>query len=195
MDLLVESLDRFHGGGTLRSHGQAQDATMIEGTSDAATDRIRQPFCGTNALYQARRKPTAESLIEDSNRIVIGIVTPDAETHHVDRALVDVFLLDQVVTRFCGMGFDLFLLRRRPLGPRGERLTKFGLHCGRVKIADYSQNDVVGMDIGPVPVEQILPRYGCYGLVLGDSCIRVLLPISELRRLAACDLTDLIVAA
>src|SRR6266567_8566422 len=100
---------------------------MVESAADPATHRVGQAFGGADALHQSRGKTAAESFIEDSNRIVIGIVPPDAESHHADRALVDVFFLNQVVTWLGRLGLDLFFLQRRAPRPWAEGLAKFGL--------------------------------------------------------------------
>src|SRR6266436_1341415 len=128
VDLFIERQDGFDCGRALRSHGQTQDAGMIESTSDSAPDVIGQPLRGADALHEARGKPAAKGFIEDSNRIVVGIVPPNTEPHHVDGTLVDVFFLDLVVTRLGRLEVDLFFFRRWPLWPCAERLAKFGLH-------------------------------------------------------------------
>ncbi len=122
---------------------------------------------GADGAEQARRKAAAEGFVEHSDRVIVGIVAQDPKSDHVNGALVDVLFVDQVVARFGGLELDVFFFCRRALGPSAEGLAKFGLHGGRIKVADDAQNNVVGMNVGVMPVDQILR-----GLPPPPSCIR-----------------------
>src|SRR5207244_11253838 len=97
VNLLIEGLNGFNGGATLGAHDQSQAAGMVKSAADSAADGVGQPFGGADTLHQPRGESATESLVENSDCIVVGIVPPDADAYHADGALVDVFFLDQVV--------------------------------------------------------------------------------------------------
>ena len=53
VNLLIQRLDGFERAGALRSHGQAHDARMIEGGSNAAADGVGQSLLGADGAEQA----------------------------------------------------------------------------------------------------------------------------------------------
>ena len=129
---------------------------MVESGADAARHLISQPLLGADSAEQPRGKAAAESLIEYLHGIEIGIVAAHAQLHHADVALVHVRLVDEVVAGLGGVECNIRLLRRGASFPGAERLAQLGFHRSGIEVAHETQNDVVGMDVGAVPVNQIL---------------------------------------
>src|SRR5580692_5833438 len=128
---------------------------MIEGAANPAAHRISETLGGANALHQTGRKSVAEYLIENLGGIVVGVVAENAQFHHADVALVHVSFRNQIVAGLGGMEFDVGRLCSRAFCPSSEHLAQLGLHGGRVEIADNAQNDVVGINVSVVPVDEV----------------------------------------
>jgi len=81
------------------------------------------------------------------------------------------------------------------LGPGLERGAQFGFHGGRVEVSADAENDVVGMYVLAVPVEQILTRDCGYRGVFRHAGVGIVSAVRQLHRLALRNFANLIVAA
>ena len=107
------------------------------------------------------------NFVEHVGGVVVGIVARDSEPYHVDRALVHVFLRDEIVAGLGRVIVNFILRQRRPFGPLVECGAEPGFHCGGIEIAANAKNNVVGMNVLAVPFDQVLARDGRNGRVLG----------------------------
>ena len=89
---------------------------------------------------------------------------------------------------------DFRFFDRRSFRPASEGLAKFGFHSGGIKIARYSKNDVIGINVGVMPVNQIPASDCCHGRILWNTRVGILRAIGEFDRLASGDAADIIVA-
>src|SRR5437588_1852517 len=129
---------------------------MVESCADSATDRIGQAFTRTQVAKQTGGKSSAESLVKNFNSIVSGVISGRAQVNHANRALVYIFLGDHVVAGLSGLELDVRFFDRRLFRPASEGLSKFGFHSGGIKIVRYAKDDVIRMNVGVVPIDQIL---------------------------------------
>src|SRR3954463_9653298 len=82
-----------------------------------------------------------------------------------------------------------------PLLPIAERLAQGGFHLSGIEIADNPNDDVVGMDVGLVPINQVLSRNCADGRVFRNAGVRICWAIRELHGLSMSNFTDLIITA
>jgi hypothetical protein len=195
VEFVAQRLDGVDGAGTLRAHRYVGDSGMIEGSADAAADRIGKPLLRANGFNQARGEAAAQNLIHHLDREVVGGAALDAQLNHFDRALVDVILRHEVEAGLGLMKLDLRLGRHRGLLPALESLPQSTLHCGGIEIAGDAEDDVVGVDILLVPLQQIVAGDGGNGGVFGDAGVRIIGAVGEANGFAAGDGVDVIIAA
>ena len=91
------------------------------------------------------------------------------------------------------MELNVGLFDRRSFWPASEGLTKFGFHSGGIKITRYSKDDVIGMNVGVMPVDQILASHCRDSGILWNSRVGILRAISQFDRLARRDAADIII--
>src|SRR5262249_2502376 len=168
---------------------------MIEASPDPSAHGIGEALRGADALEQTRGKAAAERLIEGLDGIVVGILARRAESDHSDVALIDVLFLDEVVAGFRRGDVDFGLRGRRSLGPITESFAELGFHAGGIEVADDTEDDVVGMNVLVVPVDQVLTSDGVDGRVFFLARVRIPGAVGELYGLAAGDLGNFVVAA
>src|SRR5207248_1504891 len=149
-------LNGFEGALTFGADRYLQNAGMPEVGANAAANTVGESALGADVVEQARGETSAKSLVEDSDGVIIGIVAGGAERHHVDGALVHVVFGDQVVAGLGWSVLNIIFRERWTLGPRIERRAQPGFHCGRIEVAADPENDVVGLNIFGVPIDQIL---------------------------------------
>ena len=77
--------------------------------------------------------------------------------------------------------------------PRVECGTQLGFHRAGVEIAAYAKNDVIGMNIVLVPIDQILPSDGGDGGILGLAGVGIVIAICEFGRFACGNCSYLVV--
>src|SRR5438309_12047481 len=92
------------------------------------------------------------------------------------------------------MEFDFWLLKRSAFWPRAERLPKFGLHLRRIEIPRDAENDVVGVNMRMMPVDQILASDGSNRGIFRNTCIRILRAIRQFGGFAHRDTADVVIA-
>src|SRR5262249_21700221 len=144
VDVFVERLDRLDRALTLCADHYADHAGVIEGCADSAAHGVRETTLGTDVLDQARREgPTAKGLIENLNRVVVGIVALRTEFDSADIGLVHILFDDLVVAGLGRLELDVFFLGRRTLRPGSKRFAQLGLKSTRVEVATNTQDDVV----------------------------------------------------
>src|SRR4029077_18576514 len=80
------------------------------------------------------------------------------------------------------------------LGPGFEGGAQSGLHGRRIEIATYAENDVIGVNILLVPVDQVLARDRSDGGVLGHACVRIIGTVSEFGGLTVSDPSHIVVS-
>ena len=195
VDVFSGSLNGFDGALTLGADRHLQDAGMAEVGADASTDAVSQAALGTDVIEQARREAAAERFVENADGVIVGIVAGGTERHHVDGALVHIVFRDEVVTGLGRIVFDVVLRNVRTFRPRVESLAQPGFYGDGIKISADAENDVVGVHIFVVPVDQVLARDGGDRRVLGDAGVGIVGAIGQLDRFALRNFTDLVVAA
>src|SRR5215469_10168970 len=191
----MERLDGVNGVATLGRHAELQDAGMIEAGSNPSPHRVRETLGGADGLEQTRSKAAAERFVEDFDDVVVGILARRTQPDHSDVALIDVLFRNEVVTRFRGGELDPWLARLWSFRPITESLTELGFHAGGIEVADHADDDVVGMSVLRVPVDQVLTGDGVDGRVFFLARVRILRTVGEFYRLAAGDLGGFVVAA
>src|SRR5580698_9868688 len=93
------------------------------------------------------------------------------------------------------MKFDLGSFYGRALFPASKNLTEFGFHGGGIEVASDPQNDVVGMNVGLMPVDEVLACDRGHGRVLGFASVRIVGAVGQLEGFAAGNFADVVVAA
>ena len=161
---------------------------------DATAHVVGQAALGANVVEQPRGEAAAESLVKDADGVVVGIVARSAQRHHVDGALIYVFLRDEIVARLGGVVLDLFLRQVGASGPCLKRSAQLGFHGGGIEIAAYAEDDVIGMDVSLVPVDQVLPSDGGDGGILRLTGIGIVRSISQLGGFACGNSADFVIA-
>jgi len=95
-----------------------------------------------------------------------------------------------------GLGeLDVRLLGLRPFLPRAKRLLQPGLHRLGIEVSGDAEDDVVGIDILLVPVQQVLTRDRRNCGVLGNSRVGVVFAVRDNAAFAMDDGLYVIVAA
>ncbi len=168
---------------------------MVPCRTHTAADPVGEALGGSNVVKQAGRKSTAESFVEHRESKVIGILARDAERHHLNVALIYVGLVDLVVSRLGWFELDFWIGRRRAQGPRREGLAQTRLHLRRIKVADHAENNIVGVDVLAVPLDQILARDRRHGCIFGLAGIGIIRAIREFGCFPSCNLRGIVVAA
>ena len=146
------------------------------------------------SLNRREENPPPKRLVEYRDGVVVGIVARGAERHHVDAALIHVFLRNEVVARLGGMVLNVVFRQVGAFGPRLKCGAQLGFHGGGVEVAAYPEDDVIGMNVGFVPVEQILAGDGGDGGVLRLARVRIVGSIRQLGGFARGDSADFIIA-
>ena len=166
--------------------------------ADSSANSVGEPFGGSNVVKQPRRKSSAKGLIKYRSREVIWISPSNSDPNHLNVALINVGLLDQVISRLGWIRlWRLSIARRRTLRsgrPGRERLAQASFHLRRVEIADYSEDDVVRVNVFAVPLDQILTRDCGRRSILSHPRIRTVRPIHQLSRFPSGDLRGIIIA-
>ena len=160
-----------------------------------AADAVGQAALGANVVEQARGEAAAEGFVEHVDRVVVGIVARGAEPDHVNVALVHVIFRDQVVAGLGRRVLHIILRKRRTFRPGVECGAQAGFHGGGIEVAADAENDVVGMNVAAVPVDQILTRDGGDGGVFGHAGVGIVGAVSQLDGFAVRDFADVVVAA
>ncbi len=167
---------------------------MIEASANASTYRVGETLRGAQVAKQSGRETSTESFIEYLDGVEVRIIFRRARANHVDRTLIHIGFRDQVVARLRGIGRKVLFGKRRTLGPIREGLLQFRFHGSRIEIAYDPEDDVVGMHIGVVPLDQVLLGDGGDGRVLRIAAVGIVGPVGEPRDLAPDDAVDVIVA-
>src|SRR5947208_9746117 len=92
------------------------------------------------------------------------------------------------------MEFDFWLLKRRAFWPGAECLPKFSFHLRRIEIPRDAQNDVVGVNMRMMPVDQILASDGSNRGIFRNTRIRILRAVRQLCRFAHRDTAYVVIA-
>src|ERR1039458_4060325 len=98
VDLVVESLNAFHGAGALGLHLDVDHAGMVPARTHASSHAVGEPFSGAQMVEEPRGEAAAKHFVHHRHGEVIGIAALDAEVEHVDAALVYVALADRKST-------------------------------------------------------------------------------------------------
>ena len=93
------------------------------------------------------------------------------------------------------MVLDLILRQRGTLGRGCKCGAQLGFHRGRIEIAADAENNIVGIHVGFVPIDQVLPRYCSNGGILGDASVGIIGAVCKSSGFALRDLADLVVSA
>src|SRR5580693_10124378 len=152
---------------------------MVKRRAYPTANAVCQPLRGADALEQTGRKAAAEGLIKNLSGVVVRVIAPDTQVGHVDGTLVHVLFWNLVITGLSRLEFDFLLFYRLSLRPIAVDLAKFGFHRGRIKVADDAQDNVVGMYVGVMPVDQILARDRGNRSVFGFTSVRIVRAISQ----------------
>ncbi len=195
VDVFIGRLNSFDGGPALGADRNLQNAGMSEIGADASADAVRQTALGANVVEQARRETAAEGFVEHRDGVIVGIVAGGAERDHVDVALVYVVLGDEVIAGLGGRVLDLVLRNRRTFGPGVECGAQPGFHGGGIEVAADAENDVVGMNVVAVPVDQVLASDGGDGCVFGHAGVGIVGAVSQFDGFAVGNFADVVVAA
>ncbi len=75
----------------------------------------------------------------------------------------------KIVTGLGGIVLDFILRERWTFWPRVEGGAQPSFHGGRIEVAANTKNDVVGMNVFTVPVDQVLARDRRDGCILGNA--------------------------
>src|ERR1700721_4547965 len=76
-----------------------------------------------------------------------------------------------------------------------ESRAQLGFHGCGVEVAAYPENDVIRMNVGFVPVEQILAADGCDGGILRLAGIGIVGTVGQFGGFARSNCSDLIIAS
>src|SRR5581483_10188564 len=136
-----------------------------------------------------------KSLIENLNCVIIRIFAGRAQINHVDCRLVHVRLVNHIVPRFHGADRKGGLFETRPLLPRSKRLSQLRLHRAGIEIAGKTENDVVGINVRFMPVEQVLTCDSSDGGVFRNSRVGTLGTVTQFCCLSRNDGTSIVVSA
>jgi hypothetical protein len=112
----------------------------------------------------------------------------------VDAALIYILFWNEVIACWRRLKLDFTFRKVRTFGPGLERSPQLGFHRGRIKIAAHPQDDVIGMNVSFVPVDQILASDGRDGGIFGLTRIGIVRSIREFGGFARRNFSDLIVA-
>ena len=167
---------------------------MIKCRPNSSSNRIRQTQLRANVSEKPGRKTATERFIEHFYGIVIWIPARSPKFHHANRALVHIFFGNQIIAGLCRMEFDFWLLKRRAFWPGAECLPKFSFHLRRIEIPRDAQNDVVGVNMRMMPVDQILASDRGNRCVLRNTRIRILRAVRQLGGFAHRDTADVVIA-
>ena len=89
----------------------------------------------------------------------------------------------------------LFFGTLRTFRPRIESLAQPGFHGDGVEVTGDAENDVVGVNVFVVPVDQVLARDGGNGRVLRHAGVGIVGAVGQLDGFALGNFADLVVAA
>src|SRR6266702_667603 len=153
---------------------------MIKCRPNSSSNRIRQTQLRANVSEKPGRKTATERFIEHFYGIVIWIPARCPKFHHANGALIHIFFGNQIIAGLCLMEFDFWLLKRRAFWPGAECLPKFSFHLRRIEIPRDAQNDVVGVNMRMMPVDQILASDRGNRCVLRNTRIRILRAVRQL---------------
>src|SRR6202140_6009409 len=168
---------------------------MAKVGTNASANAVREASLGANVVKQARRKTAAESLVEYADGVIVRIVARSSEPHQMDVALVYVFFRDQVIAGRSGLVLNLIFRNCRTFGPRVECGVQLGFHRGGIEVSTNAENNVVGMHVLAVPVNQILSRYRGHSRVFGLAGVRIIGAVGQFHGLAASDFANFVVAS
>src|SRR5579871_2524676 len=194
VDVFIQSFDGFDRALALGSDDEALHAGMAEIGTDAAAHFIGKAATSADVVEQPRRKTAAEGLVENGNRVEVGIVARGAERHHPDIALIYVFFGNEVVTWLGWMVLNFILGKIGAFRPGVKGRVQLGFHGRGIEVSADAENDLVGMNVLAVPIDQILARNGRDGGVLGFAGVRIVPAIGENGGLASGNLADIVVA-
>src|ERR1700722_364613 len=167
---------------------------MPEVRADAASDVVSEAPLGADVVEQARGESTAERLVEHRNGVIVRIVTGGAEPHHMNAALVYIFFRNFIVAGRGGMILNVLFGQFSAFGPGFKRSAQLGFHGFRIEVAAEAQDYMVWMNIGLMPIDQVLPGDSCNGGIFRLTRVRIVFPVSELGGLASGDYADVVVA-
>ena len=168
---------------------------MIKSSADATTNAVGEALCGAKALHQSGREAASEGFVKNFDRIIVRIVAGGPKPDHVNAALVHVLFLHLVIAGLGGFKLDFRRFCSRAFGPIAKSATQLSFHLGGIEVARKSENDVVGMDVCLVPIEQVLPCDRRNGRVFGYPRIWIAGAIRQPRGFAYGNLADVVVAA
>src|SRR5258708_25191248 len=129
--------------------------------ANTAANAVSEAAPGTNVIEQARRKSAPKRLIEYGNGVIVGIIPGGPKGNHVNVALVHVFFRNDVVAGLGGMILNFILWQFAALGPGLKYGPQPRFHDLGIEVAAYAEDHVIGMNVGFVPINQVLPRNGC----------------------------------
>src|SRR5690242_1869660 len=113
---------------------------MSEVGANTSADTVSQAPLGADVVEEARGESSTERFVENTDGVIVGIVTRYAEAHHTDVALVHIIFGDQIVAGLRGRILHLRFLECRALGPRLECGTQARFHGGRIEIPGDPKN-------------------------------------------------------
>src|SRR6185312_16241330 len=125
----------------------------------------------------------------------IRVVAPDAGSDHAHLALIHVILRDKIDPGFGRINGGFSLLIRSAFGPAFKSGAQLLLHNSGIKVSGDAEDNVVGVNVPGVPVQQILTRNGRHRGVFSLARIRAVGPVAQLGSFARGDLVQIVVAA
>src|SRR5579862_4575113 len=120
---------------------------MSEVRANASAHAVGQAALGADIVEQARRKSSAEGLVENADGVIVRIVAGRPQGDHADVALVYVLFGNEVIAGLGRIVLNLILGEIRAFGPGVKRRAQPGFHGGGIEISADTENDVVGMNV------------------------------------------------
>src|SRR5579863_8108576 len=112
---------------------------MVKCRRYAAKYAIRQSLLGSNIHKQPGGKAAAKKLVQYFHCIVIRVAALDAQSYHLDRALVYITLFDEINAWFRLWKRNLRPVEGLAFGQTAECVTQLAFHGLRIKVARDSQ--------------------------------------------------------